>query len=64
MTATEAREDPGSDRVALKTSLDGPRAWFVFDPKGGGHYAPGTRSPDKVDDWPAYSFTPPEEDQE
>lgn len=63
MNPPEVRFDPSSGRVAIRTALSAPRAWFVFDPNGGGHYADGTRSPDKVTDWPPHSQpeTQPEE---
>ena len=54
---TEARYDPETGRIALKTALEPSKAWFIFGISGGGHYAPGTRSPDDVTDWLPY--TPP-----
>lgn len=56
VTVPEVRWDPVTRRVAIKTTLGGIRDWFVFDPRGGGHYAPGTRSPDDVEDWQPYGL--------
>ena len=61
MNPPDVRLDPSSGRVAIATVLPEARAWFVFDPNGGGHYAPGTRSPDDVAAWSPY--TPPTEEQ-
>lgn len=61
MNPPEVRYDPTTGRVAIRTTRPSAQAWFVFDPQGSGHYAPGTRSPDKADDWPPYEYTPPEE---
>lgn len=61
-TPPEVRLDPATGRLAIKTQLPAARAWFIFDPQGGGHYAPGTRAPDAVEQWLPY--TPPEISEE
>ena len=50
MNPPEIRFDPDTGRVAIKTTLEAPRTWFIFG-AGGGHYAPGTRSPSDVTEW-------------
>lgn len=44
-----------SNRLAIATGGEGRFAWFIFQPRAGGHYSTGTRSPDDVSDWPAYT---------
>lgn len=62
MNPPEIRLDPATGRIAVRTELPDPRTWFIYDTHVGGHYAPGTRSPDDVTDWPPY--TPPIEAEE
>lgn len=54
MIPPEVRYDPETGRVAIKMELEAPRTWFIMGTTSGGHYAPGTRSPDAVAGWPPY----------
>lgn len=62
MNPPEIRLDWNTGRIAIETELAPAKRWFIFDARlGGGHYAPGTRAPDDVDDWHPYTAPDPPE---